>query len=148
MLSSGLESYLGAFLVDGRFIYVKSTTDAGTRQLMVTTDYVTFTDFLPPFPADHLDWADASVRLLIVKQPTASTRAPDTEEYHAAICEPDHPATDGSSPGSSPATPNATMATPCAGRSAVMVAVPARTDTRTPALLLIFPVSYLSIFSP
>jgi hypothetical protein len=60
-LESGIESVTGTFIGDGRMVNVKMLTKSGNQQLLVSSDFKTFTNFLAPFPADHMDWADQSV---------------------------------------------------------------------------------------
>ena len=60
-LESGIESTTSTFLGDGRMVHVKMLTKMGNRQLAVSSDFKAFTNFLAPFPTDHMDWPDQSV---------------------------------------------------------------------------------------
>jgi hypothetical protein len=66
-LESGIESVTGTFIGDGRYVNVKMLTTSGNQQLAVSSDYSAFTDFLAPFPADHMDWPDQSVGVVYSK---------------------------------------------------------------------------------
>jgi photosystem II stability/assembly factor-like uncharacterized protein len=60
-LESGLESTTSTFIGDGRMVHVKMLTMSGPQQLLSSKDFKAFTNFLAPFPTDHMDWADQSV---------------------------------------------------------------------------------------
>jgi hypothetical protein len=60
-LESGLESTTSAFIGDGRMVHIKMLTKMGNQQLLVSSDFKAFANFLAPFPTDHMDWADQSV---------------------------------------------------------------------------------------
>lgn len=60
-LESGMESVTSTFIGDGRLAHVKMLTKSGNQQLVISSDFKTFTNFLAPFPTDHMDWPDQSV---------------------------------------------------------------------------------------
>jgi hypothetical protein len=66
-LESGAESICGTFLPDGRYVHIKMMTTSGNQQLMISTNYVTFTNFLDPFPATGMNLADQCLGVVYSK---------------------------------------------------------------------------------
>src|SRR5262249_40553322 len=62
------EGACGTFLDDGRLVWIAALNyKANTEQLMVSSDYKTFTDFLPPFPVTNMSSPDQMVGVIYSK---------------------------------------------------------------------------------